>query len=189
MPRANLSSAAIVSAAADLADRDGFDAINISELARHFGVKPASLYSHVRDRAAVTDGVHQLALGELSDRISAAIGGLAELDALIAYAQTHRLYATERPGCWTALQRPASAETALSPQARSTASQLIAVLHGYALPDVEIVHAARFVAATINGYLTLERAGAFDHRSPQAEASWARAIHALDIALRSWPVE
>ena len=189
MPRANLSSLAVVSAAAELADRDGFDAINISELARHFGVKPASIYSHVRDRAAVTDGVHQLALGELSDRIAAAIGGLSALDALIAFAQSNRLYATERPGCWTALQRPASTETVLSPQARRTALQLVSVLQGYGLPETEIAHAARFVGATINGYLTLDRVGAFDHRSPESETSWMRAIFAIDTALRSWPVE
>lgn len=189
MPRANLSRSLVLAAAADLADRNGFDAINISELARHFGVKPASLYSHVRDRAAVAEGVHQLALGELSERIAAAIGGRAASDALKGFADAHRGYAAERPGCWTALQRPATAETAHSQAAQRMSAQLVAVIRGYGLPASEIVHAARFVGATINGYLTLERIGAFDHRSPESEISWARAISAVDIALRAWPNE
>jgi len=47
MPRANLSQAAVVDAAARLADRDGAAAVTVSSVAREVGVKPASLYEHV----------------------------------------------------------------------------------------------------------------------------------------------
>ena len=44
MTRAPLDRDTVLSAAADLADRDGFETISVSALARHLGLQPASLY-------------------------------------------------------------------------------------------------------------------------------------------------
>jgi hypothetical protein len=49
------------------------------------------------------------------------------------------------------------------------------------------VHATRFLGATINGFIALEKAGSFDHRRPAPEASWRRALEALDSVMRAWP--
>ena len=187
MARANLSRTSVVAAAADLSDRDGYDAISVSALARHFGVQPASLYSHVRDRAAVLGGVHELALAELADRIAEETAGRSGRDALAGFAAAHRDYAREHPGRWTALQRPAASETVASDAARRVVSLTWAVLRAYALADDELVHATRFVGAAINGFLTLERSSNFDHRPTAVELSWERTVDALDRALRSWP--
>ncbi|RFA07593.1 hypothetical protein B7R21_15525 [Subtercola boreus] len=187
MPRQNLTRSAVLEAAADLADRDGFDSISVSLLARTLGVQPASLYSHVRDRAAVLEGVHTLALGELADRIATEIAGRSRRDALQGMVGAYRKFARERPGRWDALQRPARAETVRSAEAARLVALTWAVLRGYALPNDELVHATRLVGATINGFLALERAGSFDHRAPDTEASWSRAIDVLDGALASWP--
>ncbi|GAA1807685.1 TetR/AcrR family transcriptional regulator [Agromyces neolithicus] len=189
MPRANLTTAVIQSAAADIADGDGYDAITISTIARRFGVQPASLYSHVRDLAAVKEGVQELALGELADRVAVAIAGRATTDALHGFADAHRRYATDRPGCWTAVQRPATETTVKSDAAARLSAQLLAVVSGYRLPASELVHAARFVAASVNGYLALNRVGAFDHRTPNPDTSWTRTIAAVDTALSAWPTE
>ena len=187
MPRQNLTQTAVLAAAADLADRVGFDAVSLSALARELGVQPASLYSHVRDRAALVEGVHQLALGELADRISAAIAGRSGRTALAGLIDAHRSYARERPGRWTALQRPAMPKTAGSESARRVAAVMLAVLRGYDLPEDELVHATRFVGATINGFLALEAAGSFAYRDTGTELSWTRALDVLHAALRAWP--
>jgi AcrR family transcriptional regulator len=189
MPRANLTSAAVIAAAADLADRDGFDTIAVSALARRLGVQTASLYSHVRDRSALLEGVHQLALAELADAIAVAIGGRSGRDALTALAGAHRDYARQHPGRWTALQRPATAATATSAAAGRVATLTLAMLRGYELPEDELVHATRLLAATVNGFLALEANGAFAHREPTTEVSWQRALDALDTVFRSWPTE
>ncbi len=189
MPRANLTTAVILAAAADIADDAGYDVITISTIARRFGVQPASLYSHVRDVAAVKDGLHELALGELADRVAVAIAGRATTDALRGFADAHRRYAADRPGCWTSVQRPASESTVNSDAAARLSAQLLAVVSGYDLPTSEHVHAARFVGATVNGYLTLNRVGAFDHRTPNPDAYWTRTISAIDTALSAWPTE
>lgn len=187
MPRMNLTAASVLETAANLADRDGYDSVSVSALARELGVQPASLYSHVRDRAAVLEGVQQLALGELADTIVAAIAGRSGSDALAGLVEAHRTFAREHPGRWTALQRPATAATARSEPAGRVAALMLAVFRGYELPDRELVHATRLVGATVNGFITLESSGSFGHRDLDTELSWARALDVLDRALRAWP--
>lgn len=184
MPRVNLTVEDVVSAAARIADRDGFDAVSVSAVARALDVQPASLYSHVRDRAALLDGIHRLALAELADRVGDAVAGRAGRDALVALADAHRDLAEERSGIWAALQRPAGPETVRSSEAARVATLMLAVLRGYDLPESELVHATRLVGATINGYLALDRSGAYSGRDESTDASWSWVIDALDRALR-----
>jgi len=141
----------------------------------------------VRDRAAVLDGVHELALDELADRIGAAIAGRAGRDALVGLAEAQRAYAQQSPGRWAALQRPAAPSTVGSDAAARLVGLTFAVLRRYPVPEDELVHVTRMLGATINGFLALERAGSFDHRNPDPAVSWQRTLTALDAILRTWP--
>ncbi|MET4782942.1 WHG domain-containing protein [Glaciihabitans sp. UYNi722] len=187
MARARLTPKSIITAAADLADLSGFDAISLSAVARQLGVQTASLYSHVRDRAAVLDGVHELALDELAEQIATAVAGRAGHEALVGLADAQRAYARRWPGRWEALQRPAASSTVQSEAAARVVTLTFAVLRGYALPDDELVHVTRMLGASVNGFITLERAGNFAHREPDTEASWQRILTALDALFRAWP--
>lgn len=129
MARAGLTVDRVVEAAADLADEVGFERVTLSALARHFGVKDASLYSHVKNLQDLRTRVALLAGGELIDRITAAVAGRAGKDALAAFAGAYREYALERPGRYAATQirvdqdvvaaSPASAVPPRSPTACS----------------------------------------------------------------------
>ncbi|WP_114560759.1 TetR/AcrR family transcriptional regulator, partial [Desertihabitans aurantiacus] len=105
MPRRPLSPAAVVAEAAVLADAGGLEAVTVSAVARRLGVQPASLYSHLPGRDALLDGLTELALGELAERVAEAVAGRSGHPALAALAGAHRGYATEHPGRWAALQR------------------------------------------------------------------------------------
>ena len=187
MPRAHLTPGTVITAAANLADETAPNLVTLSAVARRLGVQTASLYNHVRDRAQLIDGVHELALDNLADRIGTAIAGRAGGDALIGYAEAHSAFARDCPGRWVALQQPAAESTVSSQGAVRVATLTLAVLRGYALPEEELVHVARMLGATINGFLALERSGGFGHRSPDPEVSWRRTLTALDAVIRSWP--
>lgn len=187
MPRANLTTTTVIAAAADLADEAGFEVITVSAVARRLGVQTASLYGHVRDRAALLAGLHALALDELADRIATGVAGRAGLDALVGLAEAQRSFARDSPGRWAALQQPATTSTAGSPGAARVVTLTFAVLRGYPLPEEELVHVTRMLGATVNGFLALERSGGFGHRSPEPEVSWHRTLIALDTIFRSWP--
>ena len=98
MARAGLTVDRLIAAAADLADEAGFENVTLSALARRFGVKDASLYSHVRGLEDLRTRLALHAGGELIDRIAPAVAGRAGKDALAAFAGAYRAYALEHPG-------------------------------------------------------------------------------------------
>lgn len=186
MARIPLNSNLIVAAAADLADRDGFDSIVVSALARRLGVQTATLYGHIRDRAAILAGVQELAMGELADKISADIGGRAGFDALLALGDAQRSYARTSPGRWESLQRRAEPGVYETESTTRLATLTLTVFRGYKLSDDDLVHAARMGGAMVAGFVALERTGAFDHRDEKTEVSWRRSVEALDTVFTSW---
>lgn len=189
MVKGTFNRTAVVVAAAEVADRDGFDAVTMSAVARYLGIQPASLYSHVRDLAALIEGVQELALADLADEVGLETAGRSGRAALAGLAEAHRRYVRQSAGRWAALQRPATPATARSVGATRLVRLNFAVLAGYGIGDAELVHATRFVGACINGYLSLERSGGFDHRMPSTDVSWERVLSALDVALTHWPAE
>lgn len=186
MVRSSLSAEAIVSTAAQLADQQGLNSVSLSAVARKLGVQTASLYSHIRNVDALLAGIHQLGLSRLADRIASHVAGRAGYDALVGLTQAYREFAAEEPGKWAAMQQPAAPETVASSEAKRVAELTIAVLRGYQLPEVELVHATRFLASTINGFLALAQNGNFDHRAPEIAETWDRIVLGLDELFKNW---
>ena len=75
MVRAGLTPDRLARAGAELADEVGFEQVTISEVARRFDVKVASLYSHVASSHDLKTRIALLALEELADRGAAAMAG------------------------------------------------------------------------------------------------------------------
>ncbi|WBB67116.1 TetR/AcrR family transcriptional regulator [Micromonospora sp. WMMD812] len=189
MARAGVTAERLTQAAAEMADDVGFDSVTISALARRFGVKDASLYFHIRNAQDLRIRVAALALTELADRVADALAGRAGKDALVAFANAYRDYATRHPGRYAAMQMDIDPETAAASAARRHAEMTRAILRGYHLPEPDQTDAVRMLHSTFHGYVSLERSGGFRHTPRTTDASWARALDALDTLLRNWPPE
>ncbi|WP_426244628.1 TetR/AcrR family transcriptional regulator [Nocardioides sp. LHG3406-4] len=187
MARAGLTRERLVRAGAALADDVGFDDLTVSELARRFDVKPASLYSHVASTDDLKTQITLLALEEMADRGSAALAGRAGRDALVALANVYRDYAVEHPGRYAAARHRLDPEVAAASAGGRHVQMTQAVLRGYEVPESEQTHAVRLLGSVFHGYVSLEMAGAYDHSSPAAAESWPRVLDALDALLRNWP--
>ena len=187
MARVGMTTERLTLAAAELADEVGFENVTISALARQFGVKDASLYSHIRNAADLRVRVALLALGELADRAAEALAGRSGKDALVAFADAYRGYAKQHPGRYAAGQLRLDPETAFASAGPRHTEMTRAILRGYAVPEAEHVHAVRLLHSAFHGYVTLEQSGGFDH-SGQVEESWRRVLDVLDATLRNWPV-
>ncbi|MFB7650388.1 MULTISPECIES: TetR-like C-terminal domain-containing protein [unclassified Streptomyces] len=187
MPRVGLTTGRVVAAAADLADASGFESVTVSALARHFGVKDASLYTHVRNLQDLRVRVALLAGGELIDEIAAAVAGRAGKEALAAFAGAYRAYALRHPGRYAATQiRMDQSLVADSPALRRTAEITHGMLRAYGLTEPDLTDAVRLLRATFHGFCALEATGGFG--APRAvQASWDRAVDALHVALENWP--
>ncbi|MDT0392877.1 TetR/AcrR family transcriptional regulator [Streptomyces dubilierae] len=189
MPRAGLTPDRLVTAAADLADEAGLDQVTLSALARRFGVKDASLYSHVRSLRDLRTRMALLAGGEMIDRIAAAVAGRTGRDALAAFAGAYRAYALEHPGRYAATQLPLDeALVTGSPALRRTAEVTYGMLRAYGLEEPDLTDAVRLLRSAFHGYCALESTGAFG--APRdVQASWDKAIDALHVLLLNWPRE
>ncbi|MFF9394350.1 TetR/AcrR family transcriptional regulator [Streptomyces griseoluteus] len=189
MARAGITADRLVAAAAELADEAGFEHVTLSALARRFGVKDASLYSHVRNLDDLRTRLALYAGGELIDRIAAAVAGRAGRDALTAFADAYRAYALEHPGRYAATQiRIDQSLVADSPALRRTAEITYGMLRAYGLSEPDLTDAVRLLRSTFHGYCVLESAGGFG-AGRAVDASWEKGVEALHRALEQWPRE
>ncbi len=187
MARVGLSTERLVRTGAELADEVGFEAVTVSELARRFDVKVASLYSHVKSSHDLKTRIALLALEELADRGAAALAGRAGKDALAALANVYRDYAREHPGRYAAAQLKLSPEAAAASAGGRHTQMTRAILRGYDLTEPDQTHAVRLLGSVFHGYVSLELGGGFSHSTPDSQESWARVQDALDALLRNWP--
>ncbi|AIA08427.1 TetR/AcrR family transcriptional regulator [Streptomyces noursei] len=185
--RVGLTTERLTRAGAELADEVGFAQVTVSELARRFDVKVASLYSHVKNSHDLKTRISLLALAELADLAAEALAGRAGKNALAAFADVYRDYAREHPGRYAATQFPLDPETAAASAGVRHAQMTRAILRGYDLPEPEQTHAVRMLGSVFHGYVSLELAGGFSHSAPDSEETWSRVVDALDALLRNWP--
>lgn len=189
MPRVPLTYEAVIERAAELADEGGLASVSLSAVARSLAVQTPSLYGHVKDLAAMRDGVSILALKELDARSGDAIAGRGREDALRAICDAYRSYAFSHPGRWEALQRRTGEDVDRSDAAARSGRTVAAVLRGYAIRESDRVHATRLIGAFLNGFVNLEQVGAFSHSEPDVTASWDAALGRVHLLLENWGSE
>jgi AcrR family transcriptional regulator len=188
MPRAGLSTAAVVAAAAEIADAEGLDRLTLARVAAAAGVRTPSLYNHVESLDDVRRRVALLALRDLADALRDAAVGRAGDDALVAMADAYRAYARRHPGRYAATQRaPAEGDEEMRAAARGAVDVVLAILRGYGLEGDDAIHAARAVRSALHGFVALEAGGGFGI-PVDLDESYARMVRALARGLRDAPV-
>jgi len=63
--RTPLNRSRVLQAAVDLADRDGVDSVSMRRLGQHLGIEAMSLYTHVRGKDDLLDGMVDVVVGEI----------------------------------------------------------------------------------------------------------------------------
>jgi len=188
MPRAGLSTAAVVAAAAEIADAEGLDRLTLARVAAAAGVRTPSLYNHVESLDDVRRRVALLALRDLADALRDAAVGRAGDDALVAMADAYRAYARRHPGRYAATQRaPAEGDEEMRAAAKGAVDVVLAILRGYGLEGDDAIHAARAVRSALHGFVALEAGGGFGI-PVDLDESYARMVRALARGLRDAPV-
>ncbi|MBD0672762.1 TetR/AcrR family transcriptional regulator [Streptomyces sp. CBMA156] len=185
MARAGLTVERLVVAGAELADEAGFDQVTVAAVARRFGVRTASLYSHVKSSQDLRTRIALYALAELADLVADALAGRAGRDALGAFADAYRDYAAGHPGRYDATRLRLDTETATASAGVRHAQMARAILRGYDLGEPEQTHAVRMLGSVFHGYISLEAAGGFSHTAVDARESWEWIIDSVDALLRA----
>ncbi|NBE84234.1 TetR/AcrR family transcriptional regulator [Micromonospora rubida] len=182
MPRAGLDRAAVIAAAAEVADERGFGQLTMGLVAERLGVRTPSLYKHVESLAALRQGLAALAMTELGDALRDATQGYAGRDALAAAARAMRSYLTEHPGRY-AVTVGAVVDPELDAAGARVVESLAAVLRGYRIDPAEQTHALRTLRSTLHGFATLQTAHGFQWNA-DTDQSFEWLIDFLDRGLR-----
>jgi AcrR family transcriptional regulator len=160
--RARLDRAAVIQAAAALADEKGCEALTLADLAARLGVRTPSLYNHVAGLADVRRELGLLGGRALGAALGRAAIGKAKDEALLALAAAYRDFAKAHPGLYAAAQRaPDPADREAQAVAQEVVGIALAVLAPYRLRDEEALHTVRGLRSIVHGFVTLETAGGF----------------------------
>jgi len=97
-PRQGLDRGALLSAAAQLADSDGFQALTLAALAQRLDVRSPSLYNHISGLPGLRQEMALMSVQQLSRALTAAIADRTGDDAIQAIAAAYIGFVREHPG-------------------------------------------------------------------------------------------
>jgi AcrR family transcriptional regulator len=186
VPRAGLSTADVVAAAAAMADEAGYGAVALAPLAGRLGVKPPALYKHVDSLGDLQHRIATLAMAELAEVLRDVLQGKAGRQALEAMFTAFREYVDAHPGRYSATVGAQfhGPDDPLYVAALRVITSIRAVLSGYGIAPDDLDHAIRTLRSLIHGFALLQAGSGFQW-SNDPDESFAWMISFADKGLRA----
>lgn len=150
---AQLDRASLVTAAADIADRDGWHALTLSHVAKALGRHPSTMYAHVDSLDDLRREIGLLAMAELSERVWRAVLGKVGAEALQAIAEQYRDFAHDFPGRTASLSWVPLDDPDFVVVAARLHEPVQATFRSLGLTDAQTAVAHRVFGAAIDGFV------------------------------------
>lgn len=174
----------IVAIGRELLEEGGPDAVTMQAVADRVGVRPPSLYKHVRDREDLLADVVAATMAEITERIEAAQAGDDPRRTIVEQARLMRRFAQERPHgyglAFGAVPGVPAPDPAASLRTLRPLLDAVARLVG----EEHALDGARFVTAWANGFITMERMGAL-RMGGDVGAAWEWGLERVVAALEA----
>jgi AcrR family transcriptional regulator len=152
----------IVRVGAELLESEGLQGLTMQAVAQRVGVRAPSLYKRLRNREELVALVVDATVRDLGTRLDAAVEE-PDPDPRCApgkLARTARRFAHERPAGFRLIFAP-GAEVRLDPSSLAAASATVLGVARQLAGDQHALEAARTLTAWVNGFVSMELAGAF----------------------------
>jgi AcrR family transcriptional regulator len=160
--RAGLDYGTIVQRAADLANKNGLDALSMASLASELEVSSPALYHYFVGRAGLLRAVTLLGLHQGTAAMGRATQGKAGDEALLALAHALRDFANAYPGLYEAASRaPDPADREWMAVGEEVVGLMLRSLSSYDLSTNDARRVIRMLRSAIHGCVSLERLGGF----------------------------
>ncbi len=161
MPRAGLSTTAVVEAALAVVDEGGVGALTLAAVAQRTGVATPSLYKHVAGLPELRTLVGARVIEDMAETFAAAVMGRSGDDAIRALMHAYRAYVGAYPARYNAMPLDPLHDPALAAAGGKLLQVVLAALRGYGLTDSEVIHATRCLRSVAHGFASLEANGGF----------------------------
>jgi AcrR family transcriptional regulator len=169
MPRAGLTSDAVVDLALEVIDEQGPNAVSLASIAARAGVATPSLYKHVDSLTELRSRVSARILTEMTAVATDAVVGRSGDDAITALMRRMRQYAVEHPNRYAFVPADPVHDPALVEAATGLLQVFFAVVRGYDLDGSAAVHAIRCLRVIVYGFSSIESSGGFGLAEDQSE--------------------
>jgi len=158
-------------------------------VAHAVGVRPPSLYKHVRDRDHLIRLIGNAALAELGARLGAAAGSGDARQDLQAMARAHRIFAHDYPETFRLLWSPVPEEWRVDAELNVRTSEPVLLAVAALAGAADRLPAARTFVAWAQGFVSMELSGAF-RLGGDVDAAFEYGLERLTdaLSLRSSPV-
>lgn len=155
--RQGLDKSAVLKAAAQLADEDGYSQVTLASVAKKLNIRTPSLYNHVDGLPGLKKALGVYSLNRLKeDLANAAIGKSGEV-ALIFIGEAYVNFVRIHPGLYEATM---GAPDFLDPDIQNAANEIVTlllkVLEPYELELNDALHTVRGLRSLVHGFATLE---------------------------------
>ena len=151
--------AAVLDAAAALADEHGLDNLTLAMLAAELGMRSQSLYAHVAGIEGLREGLALRGQAMLADALRDAAMAKTGADALRSVVRALADFADAHPGLYAATLRPPGDSAELTEANQRTVAPLMAVLASFGLEGDDLAHHYRVIWSSVHGLVTLRHSG------------------------------
>lgn len=178
----------LVRAAADVADRDGWLHLTMSNVAKAVDRHVTSLYGHVDGIDGLRREVQLLALRELGDRCWEAALGRSGEEALGALLVVYREYVRDHPGRSASLSDADVRDPEVRRLGARVAEPFFVTLRSFGVPDDQVPATQALISLSVRGFGNGEAQGRFGKRAA-ADAAFAqlRRLFLDGLASGRWP--
>jgi AcrR family transcriptional regulator len=161
VPKAGLSTAAVVAAALAVVDEHGLGGLTLAAVAQRTGVATPSLYKHIGGLPDLRVLLGVLVIEDMAAVFTTAVLGLSGDDAVAALMHAYRGYVRQYPARYAAMPLDPLHDPALAAAGATLIEVVFAALRGYGLTDSAAVHATRCLRSVAHGFASLEANGGF----------------------------
>jgi AcrR family transcriptional regulator len=191
MPRAGLTTEAVIERAAQLLDdqsgeNQSGDGLNIAALADSLGVRPPSLYKHIDGIQGLRRGIMLKAKANLAHALGQAAIGRSREDAITSMSFAYRGWALQHPAQYSmTTHAPVSGDDEDAEVSSAIANVVYNILAGYRLEGDDAIDATRFLRSALHGFVDLETSRAFE-LPVDLERSFVKLVESITNSLAAW---
>ncbi|MFC5471703.1 TetR/AcrR family transcriptional regulator [Cohnella suwonensis] len=160
--RAGVTTETVITAAADIADREGWDQITLANVAGHLGIRTPSLYNHVGGLPDLRRKLSVHGANLLYDSLADAAIGRSGEQALTEVGKAYVDFARRRPGLYEAMNRTDdSRPEQFDLAAEQTLRLIVRLMEPLGVGPDDYVPAVRGLRSMFHGFASLESMGGF----------------------------
>lgn len=162
MSAKGLTKEMIVAEAVFCIESTGQPTVSLHELARRLGVKPPSLYNHIKNTKELQHEVFRYAIDRFVENQEAATQGKEKDEAMRAFARAYYAFATENRGLYRLIMSiPSEKDDRAKELALPLLKTVVNIFTHYGLKEEAIAHWQRVFRAILHGFISQEDLGYF----------------------------